>query len=106
MKRQKRQYRQGDVLLHPATIPSSAQAVLNQKRVVLAEGEATGHAHTIDCSPKSMQVLMDGQEMYLRVVSPVVLQHQEHGLIEVEPGEYVVKRQTEVWLEEVRQVMD
>lgn len=103
----RKQYRQGDVLVTPIeAIPASAKHVRSKKRVVLAEGEVTGHCHAIDYSAKQMQVLTDGQEMYLRVMSPVVLTHQEHSAATIEPGEYVVKRQVEVWLDEVRQVAD
>lgn len=100
------QVRQGDVLVTPATIPASAKPVASKKRVVLAEGEATGHAHTIDFSPKKLKVFQDGEAIYLRVLKPVVLTHQEHAAATIEPGDYLVRRQVEVWLDEVRQVAD
>lgn len=101
-----RQYRQGDVLLTPATIPASAQKSAAKGKVVLAEGEATGHAHTIAFSPRSLTVYHDGPQMYLRIKEPVVLEHQEHSHLTIEPGEYLVKRQLEFWLDEVRRVAD
>lgn len=107
MTRIQKQIRQGDVLLNPiATIPASAVLAKTTKRVVLAEGEVTGHAHAIDYKPKQMKVFTDGQQLYLRVNSPVVLRHEEHAPATVEPGDYIVVRQTEVWLDEVRQVAD
>lgn len=102
-----KQYRQGDVLITPiGAIPASAKQVSTKKRVVLAEGEATGHQHAIDYSAKKMTVFLDGEQMYLRVLEPVVLMHQEHAAATIEPGEYLVRRQVEVWLDEVRQVAD
>jgi hypothetical protein len=102
-----RQLRQGDVLLHPIdAIPASAKRTKFKRRVVLAEGEATGHCHAIDFAAKQMTVFTDGAEMYLRVNEPVVLRHQEHAELTIEPGDYIVRRQVEVWLDEVRQVAD
>lgn len=106
MKKQAKQYRQGDVLLTPAKIPASAVKSKTKGRVVLAEGEATGHMHAIDYKAKQMEVFTDGPELYLRVNSPVALTHQEHAAATIEPGDYVVRRQVEVWLDEVRQVAD
>jgi len=43
-----RMYRQGDVLVCAvAEIPATARPVQNTYRIVLAHGEATGHAHAI-----------------------------------------------------------
>ena len=64
-------------------------------RVLLAEGEATGHHHVIED---------DGAELYevaandnqigvvglLKVTDKVTLRHQEHPEIGIPPGEYVV----------------
>ena len=103
----KKQVRQGDVLVTPvACIPASATPAKTKKRVVLAEGEATGHVHAIDFTAKQMSVFMDGPQMYLRVHLPVTLTHQEHAAATIEPGDYIVKRQVEVWLDEVRSVQD
>lgn len=107
MKKINQQYRQGDVLVTPVqTIPASAKPVASRKRIVLAEGEATGHCHAIDYKAKQMKVFAEGNELYLRVMEPVVLTHQEHAPATIEPGDYLVKRQVEVWLDEVRQVAD
>lgn len=99
-----KQYRQGDVLLTPTKIPDKADKAKVGKAVVLAEGEATGHAHTIPTT--ATKVFVDGPITYLKVMEPTVLSHQEHAPITVEPGEYQVVRQMEFWLDEVRQVSD
>jgi hypothetical protein len=107
VKRIFRQVRQGDVLVTPITaIPASAKQVKSKRRIVLAKGEATGHHHAIDYQAKQMAVFVDGPMLYLRVKSPVVLHHQEHAPATIEPGDYIVKRQVEVWLDEVRRVAD
>ena len=100
------QYRQGDVLVTPAEIPASAKPVVRKKRIILAHGEVTGHCHAIDYTSKQLQVLTDGPQLYLRVKQPVALTHQEHSTAIIEPGDYMVVRQVEVWLDEVRQVTD
>ena len=107
MKKVERQYRQGDVLVSRIeVIPASAKPIACKHRVVLAEGEATGHSHSIEYQAKQMRVFTDGPQLYLRVSRSVVLRHQEHAPATIEPGDYIVIRQVEVWLDEVRQVMD
>lgn len=103
----KSQFRQGDVLVDGITaIPTSAKPVIFEGRVVLAEGEATGHCHAIDYAAKQMKVFTSGPQIYLLVKSPVVLTHQEHAPATIDPGKYIVRRQVEVWLDEARQVAD
>jgi hypothetical protein len=99
------QLRQGDVLVTPRAIPKSATPEKPDGRVVLAEGEATGHAHAI-LDVKAVEVLRDGSETYLRVKSPTEITHEEHNTLKVEPGEYLIRRQVETWMDEVRQVAD
>ena len=102
-----KQYRQGDVLITPIpAIPITALPTKTKRRIVLAEGEATGHCHAIDYTSKQMQVLVDGQQLYLRVKEPVTLTHQEHAPATIEPGDYMVVRQVEMWMDEVRKVVD
>ena len=55
---------------------------------------------------KHVERFESGGELYLRVHEPVSLRHQEHAALRVEPGEYLVRRQVETWLDEVRQVAD
>ncbi len=89
------QVRQGDVLLVPVEeAPTAARAVRRARgRVVLAEGEVTGHAHAIRSSAATL--LGAGDERYLRVAAPVTLDHEEHAPIEVAPGTYRVVIQRE-----------
>lgn len=101
-----KQYRQGDVLLRPAKIPPGAVALKSKGPIVLAEGEATGHAHKIKRAPSKIEPFVYGTQLYLRIKAPVDLVHEEHGTIKLEPDDYIVTRQVETWLDEVRQVAD
>lgn len=93
-------YRQGDVLLVPCEgFPPAAKPQQSlDGRVVLAEGERTGHAHTM---PSDRVVLFRedgaGHGGYLRVegARPVALSHEEHATIDVAPGTYRVVQQRE-----------
>ena len=89
------QVRQGDVLLVPiAELNLTTRAIPRVGgRIVLAEGEATGHAHAIRSSAATL-VAADG-ERYLRVAAPVTLDHEEHAALQVAPGIYRVVIQRE-----------
>ena len=105
------QVRQGDVLLHPVTdIPETARRLPRTAgRVVLAEGEATGHFHAIRATGATL--LADDEDRYLRVSGPVTLDHEEHAAIELVPGLYrvVIQREyvpAEVTSQAFRRVVD
>jgi hypothetical protein len=89
------QVRQGDVLLIPVDeIPEAATLVPRDgNRVILAYGEATGHAHGFDAFAASLQEA-DGRR-YLRLREAAELRHEEHGPITVAPGCYEVVIQRE-----------
>ncbi|MBI1220821.1 MAG: hypothetical protein GC186_20030 [Rhodobacteraceae bacterium] len=93
-------YRQGDVLLVPYSgVPAEAQPEPVQNgRVVLAEGERTGHAHTM-LADRVAFFREDGAGRggYLRVdgLDPVALSHEEHATVQVPPGNYRVIQQRE-----------
>ena len=109
-------YRQGDVLLIPthAEIPKEfSQAPTQKGRVILAEGEATGHAHAISSENADLYEPKPGNKnadhSYLRVVETEVdLVHEEHAPINVKPGIYLVVKQREYEPEsrESRNVLD
>ncbi len=84
--------RQGDVYLVPVTrIPAGAQPVAREGgRVVLAHGEATGHAHAI-AAPEATLLTDTENARFLRIVgSGATLVHEEHAAIEIAPGTYRV----------------
>jgi hypothetical protein len=92
-----KQYRQGDVLLVRTRSRELHEATLvprDHGRIILALGEATGHAHAI-ASTHADLLEVEGGERYLHVDGPAALTHEEHGAIELEPGFYRVIRQRE-----------
>lgn len=102
--------RQGDVLLIPVdTIPANTAPVGRQNgRLILAEGEATGHAHAIADETAELVTADEAAELYLLVHGgdPVSLIHDEHDTLTVPPGRYQVRRQREYTPEQIRQVAD
>lgn len=89
-------YRQGDVLISGvAAIPKEARPKV-QARIVLALGEATGHAHVIEAPPDdAIELTTTDNERFLRIVAPVRVTHEEHAPIELPPGEYRISIQRE-----------
>lgn len=105
-------FRQGDVLLIPIGSKQAAKTesgwsvrdlTPEDGRIVLAEGEATGHAHVIRhpgarLLVKSMRTgyMSSLSETILTVADgPALLVHEEHLPIELAPGAYRVVRQRE-----------
>lgn len=89
-------YRQGDVLLIPARLRRKfrLQEIPRENgRIVLAHGEATGHAHAI--ADPSALFFAEGDRRVLIVKKPVQLTHEEHAPIMLPGGTYEVRRQTE-----------
>lgn len=91
-----RSFRQGDVLLVscgevPAGARPEDQATA---RVLLAEGERTGHAHTM-LADRVSYFREDGGGAYVSVagLSPVALSHEEHAPLAIPPGNYRVVQQ-------------
>lgn len=90
-----KQYRQGDVLIikHDGEIPATATPVKRDNgRVVLAYGEATGHAHAIKAKNASLFRDPKLAKVFMMVTgdAPAALEHEEHGRIDVEPGNYEI----------------
>lgn len=108
-------YRQGDVLL--CKVPTHQRTgadVREGRRIVLAHGEATGHAHEVvaadtaidtDTPPAQFFQEPDGKR-FLFVDRPCALVHQEHGTIALAPGCYEVVRQREYAPDAIRTVAD
>jgi ribosomal protein L12E/L44/L45/RPP1/RPP2 len=109
--------RQGDVLIIPITKAVEDVDIgdlieePDRKRVVLAHGEATGHAHAFYA--EQTQSMPDAQlfnlrnrrrkyaptvfedVMLLRLRAPATLRHEEHAPIRLLAGDYAVVRQHE-----------
>jgi len=91
-------YRQGDVLLVKVAsaprLPVAARDLAG--RIVLAEGEATGHAHAIvDEGAVLRGADLDRRFLEVLKAGGVDLVHEEHGVVRVPPGAYRVVRQRE-----------
>lgn len=93
-------YRQGDVLVVPIAaerVPECVPVPRDRRgRMVLARGEATGHAHVI--SGPGLRLLADRDDpesMFVDVPSHGRLTHEEHGPIPLPSGHYRVVRQRE-----------
>ena len=97
-------YRQGDVLLVPVDeIPEGAKR-LRPKRVILAEGEVTGHVHELVGG--KVDLFEKAEVVFAKIMTAPQLQHAEHATQTIEPGIYRVVRQREYSPEAVRQVAD
>lgn len=98
--------RQGDVLfVAVAEIPTDRD-LSKCKRVLVAEGEATGHAHVLEPT-KGCEILTDVDREFFRIVGASgLLVHDEHTTIELPPGDYKAVRQREYAPEQNRLVAD
>lgn len=136
----KTMFRQGDVLVvltAVAALPAGAKEVQPEKgrRIVLAHGEVTGHAHAIHldqgAGASAREAVERGYdeaaadargavrranppvryfdanaERYLQVLEKVSLTHEERGAIVLDKGTYRQAFQVEDFGEEVRRVAD
>ncbi|HZD08626.1 MAG TPA: hypothetical protein VE176_10275 [Candidatus Limnocylindrales bacterium] len=105
--------RQGDVLLvRVDALPKGARDITEDGRIVLAEGEMTGHAHAVHepltkATPNGKARLWNaGDERYIQVLETTALRHEEHAAIPLEPGVYRVGLQREYSPDEIRSVAD
>ena len=99
-----RHVRQGDVLLVWIGIQKPTGKPKASRRIVLAEGEVTGHAHVID-GPAPEFVSTDGDRL-LWVEAPAQIEHEEHAMVTLEPGLWRLGIQMEQTAEDLRRVMD
>jgi hypothetical protein len=102
-----KQLRQGDVLLvRVDRIPATATRTEPERgKIILAHGEATGHAHTIEADKADWW--KDGAEEFVAVKTDVPVKHQEHGPLLLKAGEnYSKVQQREYSPEAIRPVYD
>ena len=102
--------RQGDVLLvQVAELPKGAKREKPENgRVILAHGEVTGHAHAIAVKPKAPVAVAwsANAERFLQVMEKTTLRHEEHGVVDLNPGIYHIAIQVEYTPAELRRVQD
>ncbi|GAA4949811.1 hypothetical protein [Actinoplanes utahensis] len=93
-------YRQGDVLIIPVpeeSVPVCAPVPRDRRgRMVLARGEATGHAHVV-AGPglRLLADIDDPERMFIEALAHGRVSHEEHGPIPLPAGHYRVVRQRE-----------
>ena len=105
-------YRQGDVLVIAIAedqVPAGLVRAPSDRRgrMVLAWGEATGHAHVL--SGSEVRLLCppdDPNRLYITIHGYGRLTHEEHGPIPLPAGSYRVIRQREYIPGSVRPVSD
>jgi hypothetical protein len=99
--------RQGDVLLVPTkrSTKGFTEVKRDKKRVILAYGEVTGHAHAI--LEKDAVLFDNGNGIrILSVESEAQLVHEEHSTIVLPKGNYEIRIQREYSPEAIRNVAD
>ena|SRR3990167_277263 len=97
------QHRQGDTLLVRIGKPRNPGNAISCKRVVIALGETTGHAHVLEGAVA--EFLVDGQRV-IWVETPATYTHDEHAPHTIMPGWYVAPEQVEYTPQEIRRVTD
>jgi len=100
-------FRQGDVLIESVSaIPKKVKVAKRENgRIILAYGEATGHAHAIaDQSTKSF--VDESGTLFLSVKAGTKIQHQEHLTVNLPVGNYKITIQREYTPEGLRNVHD
>lgn len=94
--------RQGDVLFVPVATVQGDRIRPVKRRYTVAEGELTGHSHTIKAGP-NVAAFLSRDGMFLDSHNPSV--HQEHTPAELD-GEYQVVLQRRASDHEVLPVTD
>lgn len=100
--------RQGDVLIERINaLPVADIKPVDREngRIILAHGEATGHAHAI--AERGTLHRQNETVSYLEIQEALaLLQHDEHATIELPAGVYRITRQREYSPEAIRNVAD
>ena len=104
-----KQQQQGDVLLrYVEQVPEGSTVIKAiSGRFILAEGEATGHAHAIVATDDCQLYEHEGT-LYLHVKQPVELTHEEHHSQVLDPGiiQVGIVQEYDYLNEMVREVVD
>ena len=100
------QYRQGDVLITEIDGHTEGFSPVPREndRVVLAHGEATGHAHAI--ASREATLYERGEERRLLMRRGASLAHEEHREIPLRPRVHDITRQEEYVEGEIQRVAD
>jgi hypothetical protein len=90
VKRNKNQRRQGDVLVTAVPLAQIKGKKQPKGQITVAEGEATGHHHTVDVGAAGVDAAdwwkdEDNGLQYVTVTEKSPLKHQEHGPVTFVP---------------------
>ena len=96
------QYRQGDLLFVWQEERPAVEVRVRPSLVIVA-GEATGHAHRL--TGGSVVEAPDGT-VYLELIEPTRVVHEEHDALTLGPGWWLVVRQREYTPDAIRTVAD
>ena len=95
-----KKYRHGDVIIE------ETQKIEGEKlnHLILAEGEISGHYHRVAVKEKEDAELYEKDgNLFLKVIVPAKVTHEEHGTIDIPTGNYIVRKQREYtpdgWME-------
>lgn len=82
----------GDLCLRKidGVLPTVEVKTISKGRCVLAEGEATGHAHVVEDA--EAELIQQGERILLRLGKQAVVRHEEHKPITLSPGIWEVGR--------------
>jgi len=99
-------YRHGD-LFYKKIDNFKGESVFKGNKFVLAEGEVTGHCHTLEGEFEILED-MDKGIRAIKVLKPSVITHQEHKTIELQPATYIEIREKEYnyFDKEIQRVVD
>jgi len=101
-------YQQGDVLIESVErIPAEAREVKhNNGRLILAAGEATGHAHAI--TALGAMLLQKDNDLFVTTKEETEVVHEEHGTVVLPAGDFKIRKVVEFdhFMEEAREVAD
>lgn len=84
--------RQGDIYIFKTN--KIEQELQSAKKLVVAEGEVTGHKHLIE-SDNDFYFTKENNDYMVRILEPTPLKHEEHKTVVLEPADYRIVRQRE-----------
>ncbi len=91
-----KQIQHGDVLFKRIPrLPSGLKPFSRHDgKLIVAEGEATGHNHVIESDKATLWTLeKDGEtQLYLEAIEPVIITHEEHKALPIPKGIYEIGR--------------
>jgi hypothetical protein len=91
-----KQIQHGDILLKRIAVLPWRITPLPRRdgKIIVAEGEATGHNHVIESDKATLWVMeQDGEtQLYLEVTEPVTITHDEHKPLPIPEGIYEIGR--------------